>query len=366
MNSNGSAKEVLKILVLGTLPPPIGGTTVLLKTLVDDLGEREDVQLRIINTGGIRKNGIRSVGRLIGSLLAIVVGATRVHVISAHLNDMPFAYLGLFTVLAGRLLGRPVVMRKFGGNPFRLGRVGNWMAYKVMRLANVFLVETRALVKEAGTKGASNVQWYPNNRPTPVVLRKDQNGKKECRRFFFLGHVKKEKGICELIEASERLPEDVCVDVFGPFTSDLSERDFLGKQRIRYRGIVAPEDVSDLLRNYDAIVLPTYNACEGYPGVVIEGYMSGLPVVCTRWQALPEIVDETCGILVPPRDPDALYKAMKLLSEDQNLFDRLSRGALLKSLDFDSKTWTERFVNICRTLVSGGQTRPAGRFAHAR
>ena len=230
MNSKGCDKEVLRMLVLGPLPPPIGGTTVLLKTLVDDLARREDIQLRIINTGAIRKNGIRGAGKLIGTPFAIVIGATRVDVISAHLNDMPFAHLGLFTVLVGRLMGRPVVMRKFGGNPFRLGKVGSWMAYKVMRLANASLVETHALLREADAKRASNVQWYPNNRPIPV----------------------------------------------------------------------------------------------------------------------------------------ALYQAMELLSEDQELFARLCKGALLKSLDFDSRAWTEKFVNICRTLVSGRQIRPVGWFAHAR
>lgn len=365
MNSKQCGDEVLKILIVGTFPPPIGGTTVLLKTLVDELTEREAVQLRLINTAGIRDNGIRGAMKLIGVLWAIVIGALRVEVVSAHLNDMPFAYLGLFTVLVGKVMGRPVVLRKFGGNPFNLGRLGNWMAYKVMQLANVSLVETHMLIKEADAKGASNVQWYPNNRPVSVAPPRDANAKKACRRFVFLGHVKKEKGICELIEASERLPEEVGVDVFGPFTSDLSEREFLGKQRIRYRGVVAPEAVSALLQNCDAVVLPTYNAREGYPGVVIEGYMAGLPAVCTRWQALPEIVDETCGLLVRPRDPEALYQAMKLLSEDQKLYRRLSKGALLKSMDFDSKTWTEKFVDICRNLVSR-QTRSVERLAHAR
>lgn len=350
-HSRQSGKSPAKILILGTLPPPIGGTTVLLKTLVDELSLRDDVEVHVISTGGIRNGAFRGFARLISTLFAFIGGACRAQVISAHLNDAPFAYLGVIITLVGKLLRRPVVMRKFGGNTFNLGKVANQLAYRVMRQASVSLVETHMLEREAQSHGVTKVLWYPNNRTIPAERRDPIEVEKQCRRFIFLGHVKGEKGIRELIEASERLTESVSIDVFGPFTADLTEREFLGKQRIRYCGVVQPEEVGSLLESYDAIVLPTYNAREGYPGVVIEGYIAGLPVICTSWQALPEIVDETSGILIPPRDSEALYQAMKLMNEDPELYRRLCEGAIRKSRDFDSKVWAARFVEICYGLI---------------
>ena len=43
-------KQPLKILIIGSLPPPIGGTTVLLLDLIHLLAERNDIQTSIVNT----------------------------------------------------------------------------------------------------------------------------------------------------------------------------------------------------------------------------------------------------------------------------------------------------------------------------
>ena len=69
--TDSMAPKTFRLLVVGSLPPPIGGTTVLLKGLVDALGERDDVEVEAIGAIGIRSRGL-------GGVLAFVRLAWRV------------------------------------------------------------------------------------------------------------------------------------------------------------------------------------------------------------------------------------------------------------------------------------------------
>ena len=51
--------------------------------------------------------------------------------------------------------------------------------------------------------------------------------------------------------------------------------------------------------------------------MLVEALASGRPVVATQVGGIPEIVDETCGVLIPPRDPATLANAIACVSERQ-------------------------------------------------
>jgi glycosyltransferase involved in cell wall biosynthesis len=102
---------------------------------------------------------------------------------------------------------------------------------------------------------------------------------------------------------------------------------------------------------YDAFVLPTKATTEGYPGVVLEAYAAGLPVIATTCGAIPEIVDETSGILLDPGDVDGLEGAMKRLVEDPQLYVRLCEGTRERTAQFSAAHWAEEFVACCREVA---------------
>jgi glycosyltransferase involved in cell wall biosynthesis len=62
---------------------------------------------------------------------------------------------------------------------------------------------------------------------------------------------------------------------------------------------------------------------EGIPVSLIEGMAHGIPVVATDSGGVPELVDETTGILVAMRDPVGLAAAFRSLALDPELGDRL-------------------------------------------
>ncbi|MGE3471691.1 MAG: glycosyltransferase family 4 protein [Vicinamibacterales bacterium] len=75
----------------------------------------------------------------------------------------------------------------------------------------------------------------------------------------------------------------------------------------------------------DVFVLPTRH--EGYGMAVAEAVARGLPVVSTPTGAIPDLVDETSGVLVPVDDPAALAAALHRLVGDDEWRGRLAAGA---------------------------------------
>ena len=73
------------------------------------------------------------------------------------------------------------------------------------------------------------------------------------------------------------------------------------------------------------LALPSWT--EGLPLVVLEAMAHGKPVVATPVGGTPELVtDGETGLLVPPRDPQALAAALQRLLEDAELSRRLGEA----------------------------------------
>ena len=66
--------------------------------------------------------------------------------------------------------------------------------------------------------------------------------------------------------------------------------------------------------------------------VFIEALAAGLPVVTTDLGAAKEIIDDSCGIIVPPKDPGQLARSLELLIESGELRARLGRGGPERAL----------------------------------
>ena len=87
---------------------------------------------------------------------------------------------------------------------------------------------------------------------------------------------------------------------------------------------------------YDVLILPTYHEGEGYPGIILEAFSLGLPVISTNWNSIPEIVKHNeNGLLVPIKDVDSLIKA--ILYFNQNNYQNFRTNAINSFDQFDSQ-----------------------------
>jgi glycosyltransferase involved in cell wall biosynthesis len=165
-----------------------------------------------------------------------------------------------------------------------------------------------------------------------------------------VGHVKATKGIYEIIEAAEMFDSNVVVDIYGPLDEGVSDSAFRGGN-VHYKGQLDSAQVISTMRQYDGLLMPTYYVGEGYPGVILEAYCAGVPVIATRWRSIPEIVDETSGILIEPKSAEQLAQAMQELINSSEKRATRRRGALTMARRFSSQAWTEKFVQINNAMV---------------
>lgn len=97
--------------------------------------------------------------------------------------------------------------------------------------------------------------------------------------------------------------------------SDNIRRRISGMSSILHIDGCSPTVVPEYLAAADIFVFPSY--MEGLPNSVMEASSMSLPVVASRVGGIPEVIqDEVSGLLVDPKDSEALLKAMKILSED--------------------------------------------------
>ena len=151
--------------------------------------------------------------------------------------------------------------------------------------------------------------------------------------FVFVGRLVGDKGINELIAAFSHLnkehpatrlvlvgPEEEKIDPIKPETKSEIDRnpaiDAVGQR----------SDVRPFFTSADALVFPSYR--EGFPNVVIEAGAMGLPSIVTDINGSREIIiDGENGMIVPSKDAEALYQAMKHFVENPEDVKRMAENA---------------------------------------
>lgn len=188
----------------------------------------------------------------------------------------------------------------------------------------------------------------------------------ECEKgvftFCFVGRMVGDKGINELVQAFVRLYEDnkqVRLLLVGAFEKALdpvlpqTEEYIYHHPGIRFVGFQS--DVRPLLVASDALAFPSYR--EGFPNVVMQAGAMGLPSIVTDINGCNEIIiDGQNGVIVPPRDEDALYLSMKHFVEEPAEVERMARNArpLIVSRYDRQMVWNallKEYQSLCDALV---------------
>jgi glycosyltransferase involved in cell wall biosynthesis len=88
---------------------------------------------------------------------------------------------------------------------------------------------------------------------------------------------------------------------------------------------------------------------EGFGIVFLEAMAAGLPVVACRAAAVPEVVlDGETGVLVPPRDPDALAAALAAMLRDTARARALGEAGRRRAPSFTPEKVAQRFLDTVR------------------
>ena len=151
--------------------------------------------------------------------------------------------------------------------------------------------------------------------------------------FVFIGRLVRDKGIHELVEAFVRLNKEnphTRLVLVGRTEAELDplneETQHIIDTHNAIEAVGSQNDVRPWLAASDVLAFPSYR--EGFPNVVIEAGAMGLPSIVTNINGCNEIIiPGENGVIIPPRDADALYEAMKEMSENDEKRVYLTKNA---------------------------------------
>ena len=187
-------------------------------------------------------------------------------------------------------------------------------------------------------------------RRSPEVMEKALTLRKpNLFTFVFIGRVVRDKGIDELVEAFSLLhsehPQTRLIlvgraeDNLDPVSPN-TRRTIASHPAIEAVG--NQSDVRPWLAASDALVFPSYR--EGFPNVVIEAGALDLPSIVTDINGSREIiVHGQNGIIVPPRNAQALLQAMTQFVQNP----QATQAMALKARQMIASRFEKSFVQKC-------------------
>jgi len=282
---------------------------------------------------------------------------------------------GLLTAIAGRLAGVPIRIHTYTGQiwmemrePMRLLMRGidwsiaalNTHTYADSFSQRVLLVREKLVppnkidvIADGSISGVDLSRFDPQvHAASRAEIRRQLNIPQLARVIIFVGRVTKDKGINELIAAFHHLHgryDNIHLLLVGPFEP---ERDPLpietlnatsSHSNVHSIGFISQPEL--YLAASDIFCLPSYR--EGFGSVAIEAGAMNLPSVATTVTGLVDaIVDGETGLLVPPKNVEALVKALETMIVSPEMRQRMGAAARARAVNkFDAKIVNQTVVN---------------------
>jgi glycosyltransferase involved in cell wall biosynthesis len=191
--------------------------------------------------------------------------------------------------------------------------IGGWLAdfVKHHKLVNSILkkfdkifVESKAIVYELKEYGYKNVRYLFNFK-TFNFERDDFsiNSNRKALRMIFLSRVMWEKGM-DIVEYIAKIIDKeqhpLSVDIYGPIQED--DKDDILKMISKYAcltycGVVSPDEVHKTMSGYDVLLFPTHWDGECFPGVILDAFITGIPIIASNWKYNAELITNDVGYL---------------------------------------------------------------------
>lgn len=196
--------------------------------------------------------------------------------------------------------------------------------------------------------------------PNPIEFydstREPQN-QQHKKKILFVGTLGFHKGIYELLKAIEIIKKEIKninLEIIGDGALKKEIYNYIQSKNIDYvhlTGNIPHKMVFEAFRNADVTVVPSIWP-EPFGRVVVESMSVGTPVVACGVGGISDIIDDgKNGLLVPPKDSEALADAIIKIIKNTNLRNNLINKGKEKVKDYDIDKITDMVLDVYKKVL---------------
>jgi len=173
----------------------------------------------------------------------------------------------------------------------------------------------------------------------------------DCQALIvlYVGSIKKDKGIFDLLEAfsSEEL-DHIQLIMIGDNSVSLKTPDKIKDHK--YLGTQTQENVFNYMIASDVIILPSYN--EGMPNVLVEAAAFGLPIISTAVGGVPELINEDTGYFIDKGSSDSIIRViLEVFNNYQIALEKADRLKVKIKNEFNAVNNTKKIIDAYKDLI---------------
>jgi len=350
------------VLLVGPIPPPYGGQSVLVKSILES-NLSNKFEMIVLNVAHDRPDPFKRAALTIFflvRLLVLLVSVHRIKLMHIHTSaGTAFYEKNLFSII-GKLFRKKVILHIHGGR-FKHFWKKSWILNKYL-IKKALDINDSVIVLSQEWKSFFEcyVQCRTKIIALPNAIKCGNYGfvKPEAAAvtFLFVGHLKREKGLLDLLEALRILQRTknlhIKVKLMGVGDTSKNERKIraafaeVDMTCVEFLGLLYGEEKWCQFMSADVFILPSHS--EDMPISILEAMFCGLPIISTCVGAIPEIIGEGInGFLIKPHDIHALAETMKLVAEEKGLREEIGAANKKKYDDFFSfKSYEKKLEKI--------------------
>lgn len=323
-----SKKEKYNVALLAPLPPPPGGIGTWTKNYFS-IAQEYNISLKIVDEKILnrkvfgkdsKKNyvvEIKRCKRIWRNLSKVLKEDQNISVVHSCIPALSTSILReLFCLLIAHKRKRKFIIHFRSTTPISVkGRLGKFIYRQMLKKSDAVITINRQSYEHAlkNTKNREKVFLIPNFAKSQY-LDTNKMYREKVQSIFYCAGVTEEKGAKILLDVAKRFP-DISFRFAGVVDNDISDYcEALDLKNVIFLGPVNHQTVESEFLNDDIFVFPTFYPNEAFSNSLLEAMSFGIPAIATDWAANKDMLSGTDGLIVPTKDSDAIFRAIKKLS----------------------------------------------------